>query len=118
MTNQLNNFAYGKWIPGEEKGQELVNAINGDFVASASSKGIDFAKITQNLIENSPTLANSESYYKNLSEQKIKEQEQVLDIGAIDSVEYTPNYMNDEELFLKAVVDSYKDNNNGKESKT
>ena len=32
MTNQLNNFAYGKWIPGEEKGQELVNAINGDFV--------------------------------------------------------------------------------------
>ncbi len=45
MTNQLNNFAYGKWIPGEEKGQELVNAINGDFVASASSKGIDFAKM-------------------------------------------------------------------------
>ena len=45
MTNQLNNFAYGKWIPGEDKGQELVNAINGDFVASASSKGIDFAKM-------------------------------------------------------------------------
>ena len=45
MTNQLNNFAYGKWIPGEEKGQELVNAINGDFVASASSKGIDFGKM-------------------------------------------------------------------------
>ena len=45
MTNQLNNFAYGNWIPGEEKGQELFNAINGDFVASASSKGIDFAKM-------------------------------------------------------------------------
>ena len=45
MTNQLNNFAYGKWIPGEDKGQELVNAINGDFVASASSKGIDFGKM-------------------------------------------------------------------------
>ena len=45
MTNQLNNFAYGKWIPGEEKGQELLNAINGDFVATASSKGIDFAKM-------------------------------------------------------------------------
>ena len=45
MTNQLNNFAYGKWIPGEEKGQELFNAINGDFVASACSKGIDFAKM-------------------------------------------------------------------------
>lgn len=45
MTNQLNNFAYGKWILGEEKGQELFNAINGDFVASASSKGLDFAKM-------------------------------------------------------------------------
>ena len=45
MTNQLNNFAYGKWIPGEDKGQELVNAINGDFVASVSSKGIDFGKM-------------------------------------------------------------------------
>jgi conjugal transfer pilus assembly protein TraF len=39
------------------------------------NKGIDFAKITQNLIENSPILASSESYYKNLSDQKIKEQE-------------------------------------------
>jgi conjugal transfer pilus assembly protein TraF len=39
------------------------------------NKGIDFAKVTQNLIENSPILANSESYYKNISDQKIKEQE-------------------------------------------
>ena len=39
------------------------------------NKGIDFAKITQNLIENSPILANSDSYYKNMYEQKIKEQE-------------------------------------------
>lgn len=44
------------------------------------NKGIDFAKITQNLIENSPILANSESYYKNLSDQKDKalEKEKVL----------------------------------------
>lgn len=39
------------------------------------NKGIDFAKVTQNLIENSPIFANSESYYKNLSDQKIKEEE-------------------------------------------
>lgn len=39
------------------------------------NKGIDFAKVTQNLIETSPMLANSESYYKNLSDQKIKEGE-------------------------------------------
>lgn len=39
------------------------------------NKGIDFAKVTQNLIETSPILANSENYYKNLSDQKIKEEE-------------------------------------------
>lgn len=39
------------------------------------NKGIDFAKVTQNLIETSPILANSESYYKNLSDRKIKELE-------------------------------------------
>ena len=39
------------------------------------NKGIDFAKVTQNLIETSPILANSESYYKNLSDQNIKELE-------------------------------------------
>jgi conjugal transfer pilus assembly protein TraF len=39
------------------------------------NKGIDFAKITQNLIETSPKLSNSESYYKNIHEQIIKEQE-------------------------------------------
>ena len=70
--------------------------------------------------ENGPAQNYSDEfiYSKYDNKDKIKEQEQVLDIGAIDSVEYTPNYMNDEELFLKAVVDSYKDNNNGKESKT
>ena len=49
---------------------------------------------------------------------KIKDQEQVLDIGVIDSVEYTPDYMNDEELFLKAVVDAYNDKKDGKKSNT
>lgn len=63
-------------------------------------------------------LEYNERMFISMNKDKIKEQEQVLDIGAIDSVEYTPNYMNDEELFLKAVVDSYKDKNNGKESKT
>ena len=46
---------------------------------------------------------------------KIKEQEQVLDIGEIES-DYTPNYMDDEELFIKAVADSYKEKDDGEES--
>ena len=41
----LNNYAYGQWVAGSEKGQELHNAITGEAIATASSKGIDFAKM-------------------------------------------------------------------------
>ena len=39
----LNNYALGKWIAGEGNGQLLYNAITGDAIATASSKGLDFA---------------------------------------------------------------------------
>ena len=39
----LNNYALGKWVAGEGNGQLLYNAITGDAIASASSKGLDFA---------------------------------------------------------------------------
>ncbi|MGE3825774.1 MAG: aldehyde dehydrogenase family protein, partial [Bacteroidia bacterium] len=39
----LNNYALGKWISGEGNGQTLYNAITGDAIATASSKGLDFA---------------------------------------------------------------------------
>jgi oxepin-CoA hydrolase/3-oxo-5,6-dehydrosuberyl-CoA semialdehyde dehydrogenase len=39
---KLDNFALGKWIAGEGDGQVLYNAINGDPIAIASSKGLDF----------------------------------------------------------------------------
>ncbi len=39
----LNNYALGKWIAGEGEGQLLYNAITGDAIATASSKGLDFA---------------------------------------------------------------------------
>lgn len=40
---KLQNYALGKWIQGDGNGQELYNAITGDVVATASSKGLDFA---------------------------------------------------------------------------
>lgn len=43
--NTLKNYACGKWVAGADKGQELYNAINGDLIATASSKGLDFAKM-------------------------------------------------------------------------
>ena len=39
---KLQNYACGSWVSGEGEGQTLLNAINGDLIATASSKGIDF----------------------------------------------------------------------------
>ncbi len=44
---QLLNYACGQWVAGADAGQELFNAINGDLVATASSKGLDFAKMCE-----------------------------------------------------------------------
>jgi oxepin-CoA hydrolase/3-oxo-5,6-dehydrosuberyl-CoA semialdehyde dehydrogenase len=41
----LQNYARGKWIAGEGKGQTLFNAINGEEIAIASSNGLDFASM-------------------------------------------------------------------------
>ncbi len=40
---KLKNFALGQWVEGEGEGQVLYNAVNGDPVAIATSKGLDFA---------------------------------------------------------------------------
>lgn len=40
---QLRNYAQGQWIAGEGTGETLHNAITGEAIYSASSKGLDFA---------------------------------------------------------------------------
>ncbi len=42
---KLQNYASGKWIEGEGDGQALFNAITGEPIATASSKGLDFAEM-------------------------------------------------------------------------
>lgn len=42
---QLENYALGRWAKGEGEGQALYNSINGDLVATATSKGLDFAEM-------------------------------------------------------------------------
>lgn len=42
---QLENYALGRWIKGEGEGQALYNSINGELVATATSKGLDFAEM-------------------------------------------------------------------------
>lgn len=39
---KLQNYAQGKWVEGEGEGKVLLNAITGEKVTEASSKGLDF----------------------------------------------------------------------------
>jgi oxepin-CoA hydrolase/3-oxo-5,6-dehydrosuberyl-CoA semialdehyde dehydrogenase len=44
---KLGNYILGKWIEGDGTGQELYNAVNGDVIASATTKGLDFKSILE-----------------------------------------------------------------------
>ena len=43
--DMLHNYALGQWVAGADKGQELFNAITGEAITTASSKGLDFGKM-------------------------------------------------------------------------
>jgi oxepin-CoA hydrolase / 3-oxo-5,6-dehydrosuberyl-CoA semialdehyde dehydrogenase len=43
--NKLGNYVTGHWIEGDGDGQQLYNAVNGDAIATATTKGLDFASI-------------------------------------------------------------------------
>src|SRR6187200_1025531 len=45
--NKLENYITGKWVTGDGDGQQLFNAVTGEVVANATSKGLDFAAITK-----------------------------------------------------------------------
>ncbi len=40
--NKTGNYITGRWITGDGDGQLIYNAVNGEAIAAASSKGIDF----------------------------------------------------------------------------
>ena len=45
--NKLENYIAGKWITGDGDGQQLFNAVTGEVVANATSKGLDFKLMTE-----------------------------------------------------------------------
>ena len=45
--NKLENYITGHWITGDGDGQLLYNAVTGDTIAAASTKGLDFASIAE-----------------------------------------------------------------------
>lgn len=40
--NKLQNYTHGEWVNGEGDGQLLYNAVTGELIGSASTKGLDF----------------------------------------------------------------------------
>ena len=44
---KLENYITGKWITGDGDGQALCNAITGETIAVASTKGLDFKSIVE-----------------------------------------------------------------------
>jgi oxepin-CoA hydrolase / 3-oxo-5,6-dehydrosuberyl-CoA semialdehyde dehydrogenase len=44
---KLQNYISGQWINGEGDGQMLYNAVTGDAIAAATSKGLDFKSILE-----------------------------------------------------------------------
>src|SRR6478672_553678 len=45
--NKLGNYITGKWITGDGEGQLLYDAVTGDAIAAATTKGLDFAGVLQ-----------------------------------------------------------------------
>jgi oxepin-CoA hydrolase/3-oxo-5,6-dehydrosuberyl-CoA semialdehyde dehydrogenase len=45
MMNKLENYVLGKWITGDGEGQPLSNAVTGEVITYASTKGLDFDSI-------------------------------------------------------------------------
>lgn len=43
--DKLQNYILGSWVTGDGDGQTLFNAVNGNAIATASTKGIDFANV-------------------------------------------------------------------------
>ncbi len=43
----IENYVLGKWITGDGEGQALYNAVTGDVIARATTKGLDFGAILE-----------------------------------------------------------------------
>ncbi len=45
--NKLGNYITGNWITGDGEGQVLYNAVSGESIANATTKGLDFKSIIE-----------------------------------------------------------------------
>jgi oxepin-CoA hydrolase/3-oxo-5,6-dehydrosuberyl-CoA semialdehyde dehydrogenase len=45
--NKLENYITGNWIKGDGEGQQLYDAVTGEVIAAATTRGLDFASILE-----------------------------------------------------------------------
>lgn len=45
--NKLGNYITGRWIEGDGEGQQLFNAVTGEPIAYATTKGLDFKSVVE-----------------------------------------------------------------------
>jgi len=45
--DKLGNYITGRWVNGDGDGQTLFNAVDGEIIGSATSKGLDFKSIVE-----------------------------------------------------------------------
>ncbi len=46
-ARKLENYITGNWVTGDGDGQILYDAVNGEAIAVATTKGLDFAAVLQ-----------------------------------------------------------------------
>ena len=45
--NKLENYITGNWITGDGDGQQLCNAVTGESIATATTKGLNFKQMLE-----------------------------------------------------------------------
>ncbi len=84
---KLENYILGNWITGDGDGKALYNSVNGEVVAMATTKGLDFGEILQyGRRTGSPALRKLTFYQRGMMLKKLalyllKKKEQFYDIS-------------------------------------
>ncbi len=61
---KLGNYIKGTWVEGDGDGQQLHNAVNGEVIAFATTKGLDFASILDYGRTNGSTALRKMTFYE------------------------------------------------------
>ena len=61
---KLQNYVNGKWVEGDGEGQMLFNAVTGELIAIATSKGLDFQSILAYARETGNPALRKMSFYE------------------------------------------------------